>query len=68
MIYCDNVRVIYLFNNSVQRKRTKHIKMDIHFVLEKVTYGHEQILHVISYYQIADILIKDLSLILFQYF
>ena len=36
LIYCDNVSALYLLGNLVQHQRTKHIKMDIHFVREKV--------------------------------
>nr|GEX12762.1 hypothetical protein [Tanacetum cinerariifolium] len=32
LVYCDNISVIYLFTNPVQHQRTKHIKIDIHFV------------------------------------
>lgn len=35
LIYCDNVSVVSLSNNPVQYQRTKHIEMDIHFVLWK---------------------------------
>jgi hypothetical protein len=68
MVYCDNVGAIYLSGNLVQHQRTKHIKMDIHFVREKVARGQVRVLHVPSKYQIADIFTKSLPLILFQDF
>ena len=68
LVYCDNVSAIYLAGNPVQHQRTKHIKMDIHFVGEKVSRGQVRILHVPSRYQIADIFTKGLPLVLFQDF
>lgn len=34
--YCDNVSAVYMSVNPVHHKRTKHIKLDIHFVRERV--------------------------------
>ncbi|GJR83277.1 ribonuclease H-like domain-containing protein [Tanacetum coccineum] len=39
LVYCDNVSAIYMSANPVQRQRTKHIKIDIHFVRDMVTAG-----------------------------
>jgi len=68
LVYCDNVSAIYLAGNPVQHQRTKHIEMDIHFVREKVAHGQVRVLHVSSRYQIADIFIKGLPLVLFEDF
>ncbi|XP_019103296.1 uncharacterized mitochondrial protein AtMg00810-like [Beta vulgaris subsp. vulgaris] len=38
-----------------QHQRTKHVEMDIHFVLEKVALGHIRVLHVPSSSQFVDI-------------
>lgn len=65
LAYCDNVSVIYLSGNHVQHQRTKHIEMDIHFVLEKVAHGQAQTLHVLSRHQIDDIFTKGLSRVFF---
>ena len=40
--------------------------MNIHFIREKVKHGEVRVLHVPSYYQIADIFPKGLSKILFD--
>nr|GEW06691.1 hypothetical protein [Tanacetum cinerariifolium] len=39
LVYCDNVSVVYLSCNPVQHQRTKHIKIDIHFVRDLVAVG-----------------------------
>ena len=54
LVYCDNVSAIYLFGNSVQHQRTKHIELDIHFIHERVACGHIRVLHVPSRFKIAD--------------
>ncbi|GJT39133.1 ribonuclease H-like domain-containing protein [Tanacetum coccineum] len=48
LIYCDNANVVYMSANPVQHQRTKHIKIDIHFVRDKVAAGHVRVLHVPS--------------------
>lgn len=68
LVYCDNVRAIYLSKNLVQHQRTKYIEMDIHFVREKVARGEVQVRHVPSRCQIGDIFTKGLPLILFEDF
>nr|GEX11739.1 ribonuclease H-like domain-containing protein [Tanacetum cinerariifolium] len=47
LVYCDNVSAVY-FSNPVQHQRTKHIKIDIHFVLDLVDTGQVRVLHVPS--------------------
>jgi hypothetical protein len=46
LIYCDNVSVVYVSINLIQHQRTKHVKIDIHFVPERVAIGDVRILHV----------------------
>ncbi|GKF82037.1 ribonuclease H-like domain-containing protein, partial [Tanacetum coccineum] len=48
LVYCDNVSVVYMYTNPVQHQRTKHIKIDIHFVRDKVAARHVRVLHVPS--------------------
>ena len=55
LVYCNNVSATYLSSNPVQHQRSKHIKIDIHFVREKVKQGQLLVLHVPFQYQIADI-------------
>jgi hypothetical protein len=37
IIFCDNVSAVYLLDNPVHHKRTKHVEFDIHFVRECTT-------------------------------
>ncbi|GJT50910.1 ribonuclease H-like domain-containing protein [Tanacetum coccineum] len=67
-VYCDNVSAVYLSCNPVQRQRTKHIEIDIHFVRDLVDAGQVRVLHVPSRYQFADIFTKGLSSALFEEF
>jgi hypothetical protein len=44
VVYCDNVSAISMTSNPVHHRRMKHIKIDIHFVCEKVSLGQVRIL------------------------
>nr|GEW31248.1 putative ribonuclease H-like domain-containing protein [Tanacetum cinerariifolium] len=68
LVYCDNVRAVYMSANPVQHQRTKHIEIDIHFVRDMVKAGHVRVLHVPSRFQYADIFTKGLSSALFEDF
>ncbi|XP_048497907.1 uncharacterized mitochondrial protein AtMg00810-like [Beta vulgaris subsp. vulgaris] len=68
LVYCDNVSAIYLSGNAANHQRTKHIKLDIHFVWEKVARGQVRVLHVPFGHQLADIFTKGLPLVLFKDF
>jgi hypothetical protein len=68
LVYCDNVSAVYLSDNPVQHQRTKHIKMDIHFVWENVGCGQVRVLHAPPRYQIIDIFTKGFPLQLFDNF
>ena len=35
-LYCDNKSAIEIANNPVQHDRTKHVKIDRHFIKEKI--------------------------------
>ncbi|GJX75874.1 ribonuclease H-like domain-containing protein, partial [Tanacetum coccineum] len=39
LVYYDNVSAVYMSANPVQHQRTKHIKINIHFVRDMVTAG-----------------------------
>ncbi|GKB50287.1 ribonuclease H-like domain-containing protein [Tanacetum coccineum] len=65
VFYCDNVSAVYMSANLVQRQRTKHIEIDIHFVRDFVSSGQVRVLHVPSRFQYADIFTKGLPTALF---
>nr|GEU94486.1 hypothetical protein [Tanacetum cinerariifolium] len=48
LVYCDNVSAVYMYANTVQHQRTKHIEIDIHFVQDMVTVGQVRVLHMPS--------------------
>jgi hypothetical protein len=60
LIYCDNVSAVYLSTNPVQHQRTKHVKIDLHFVRDRVAIGEMRVLHVPTTSQFADIFTKGL--------
>lgn len=68
LVYGDNAKAIYLLDKPVQHQQTKHIKMDIDFVSEKVNKSKVRVIHVPYRYQIADIFTKGLPQILFDDF
>lgn len=68
VIYCDNVSAVYLSENPVHHRRTKHVELDIHFVREKVALGQFKVLHIPTRYQFADIMTKGLPTPLFNEF
>ncbi|GJT35659.1 ribonuclease H-like domain-containing protein [Tanacetum coccineum] len=65
IVYCDNVSAVYMSANPIQHQRTKHIEIDIHFVLDFVASGQVRVLHVLSRFQYADIFTKGLPTALF---
>ena len=68
VIYCDNVSAVYLSENPVHHRRTKHVELDIHFVREKVALGQFKVLQIPTHHQFADIMIKGLPTPLFNEF
>lgn len=68
VIYCDNVSAVYLSENPVHHRRTKHVELDIHFVRERVALGQFRVLQIPTQHQIADIMTKGLPTPLFEDF
>jgi hypothetical protein len=54
--------------NLVHHRHTKHIKIDIHFVRDKVALGELRVLQIPSARQFADIFTKGLPPALFEDF
>jgi hypothetical protein len=68
LVYCDNVSTVYMSDNPVHHRRTKHIELDIHFVRERVALGDFRVLHVPTRQQFADVMTKWLPTDVFQEF
>lgn len=66
MTWCDNLSVGSLASNVVFYSRTKHIKIDVHFVREKVVAKKLGVQYVPTQYQVADILTKPLTISRFE--
>lgn len=57
----DNLSATFLTGNPVFHQRSKHIKIDYHFVREQVQAGELVVRHVKSIDQIADIFTKAIG-------
>ena len=58
---CDNTAAQYIAENQVYQERTKHLRVDCHFIRDYVDNGFLQLIHVPSSLQLADVLTKALS-------
>lgn len=66
-LYCDNLSTTYMASNPVFHARTKHIKLDYHFIHERVVSGSHIVRFVPSVDQTADIFTKGLHKLWFQH-
>nr|KYP63465.1 hypothetical protein KK1_018041 [Cajanus cajan] len=61
IVYCHNMSTVAIAHNLVLHAQTKHMKLDLFFVHEKVAANLLQVVHVPAIDQYADILTKALS-------
>ena len=67
-LYCDNISANYMTVNPVFHGRTKHIKIDFHFVREKVFHKTLVVRYTPSTDQLADCLTIELPVQRFLHF
>lgn len=59
-LHCDNKSTIAIAHKSVKRDQTKYIKIDRHFIKEKIDEGIIILVFMGSSKQVADIFIKQM--------
>uniref|UniRef100_A0A803PCL0 Uncharacterized protein n=1 Tax=Cannabis sativa TaxID=3483 RepID=A0A803PCL0_CANSA len=65
-LHCDNISTLHLASNPALHARTKHVKIDNHFVRERVKQGLLRLCFTSSEDQVADCLTKPLISSRFQ--
>ena len=67
-IHCDNQNCVKLSENPVFHDKSKHIEIKYHYIRDMVQRGAVKLLYVATNEQIADVLMKPLARLKFEYF
>lgn len=65
-VYCNNKVAINIAHNPVHHDRTKHVKVDKHFIKEKIYFGEVCMTYIPTKQQVANILTKGLHKLDFE--
>ncbi|KAL4347530.1 hypothetical protein GQ457_17G016560 [Hibiscus cannabinus] len=57
-IWCDNTNTVAMTANLVLHVKTKHVKLNLHFIREIVMTQQYEVNYVPAQFQIADVLTK----------
>ncbi|KAK9053993.1 hypothetical protein SSX86_025068 [Deinandra increscens subsp. villosa] len=60
-LWCDNIRATYLAANPVFHQRTKHLRIDLHFVRDMILSRTLVVKYIPTGLQLADVLTKGLT-------
>lgn len=60
-LFCDNQETNYFWKASCSLSRTKHVKIDFHFVHDRVLSGEIYVEYILIYEQLANIMTKSLG-------
>ena len=66
-IYCDNQSCVKLSENPVFPDKSKHIDIKYHYIRDMVQRGAVKLQYVVMDEQIADVLMKPLARVMFEY-
>ena len=67
-IHCDNHSCVKLSDNPVFHEKSKHIEIKYHYIRDMVQRGVVKLQYVATKEHIADVLMKSLARIKFDYF
>jgi hypothetical protein len=68
VILCDNQSCIKMMENPVFHDKSKHIEIRYHYIRDMVQRGVVKLQYVGTNEQVADVLTKPLSCVMFEYF